>query len=141
MFKSIFLSIFIIISGLFSTSLDLSNKGLDELPSRVPNMTKLESLDISDNNIVGALPAEIRHLQNLKVLKAGNNYMAGVPAEIGELLKLEELDLSNNQLTGLPNEIGNLKNLKILNLSGNDYVEEDLETIKQSLPEDVQIIL
>lgn len=72
-----------------STTLDLSNQNL-------------EVLNISDNNLRGALPAEIRNLRNLKVLNASNNQMTGVPAEIGQLAELEVLDLSNNQLTGLP---------------------------------------
>jgi Leucine-rich repeat (LRR) protein len=122
-------------------SLDLSNRGLDKLPENVLSMRNLESLDISDNNLTGALPAEIKNLQNLKILKANNNNMTGVPAEIGQMSKLEILDLSNNQLTGLPYELGNLKNLKILNLSGNDYAEQDLERIREGLPGDVEIIL
>jgi Leucine-rich repeat (LRR) protein len=60
--------------------------------------------------------------------------MTGVPAEIGQLINLEVLDLSNNQLTGLPNELANLKNLKTLNLSGNQYSEQDLQGIRNSLP-------
>lgn len=122
-------------------SLDLSNKGLDKLPSYVLDRTSLEILDISNNDLTGALPGEIRFLQNLKVLKASNNNMIGVPAEVGQLKNLEVLDLSDNQLTGLPQEMGNLKNLKKLDLSGNNYSEQDLEIIKQGLPSDVEIIL
>lgn len=122
-------------------SLDLSGQGLNKLPSYVLDETSLEELNISHNNLTGALPAEIRHLSNLKVLDASDNQMTGVPAEIGQLEKLEILDLSNNKLTGLPYEMGNLRNLKTLNLSGNDYSEHDLEIIKQGLSSDVQIIL
>lgn len=114
-------------------TLDLSNKNLDALPKYVLDKNDLESLDISGNKLTGALPAEIRQLKNLKVLKASNNQMTGVPAEIGQLSKLELLDLSNNQLTGLPYELGNLKNLKTLILTGNDYSQQDLEIIKKGL--------
>lgn len=129
--------------GLFKTEkkLDLSNQNLEKLPEYVLSKTNLEELDISNNKLSGALPAEIRHLQNLKVLNASNNNMTGVPAEVGQLRNLEVLDLSNNQLTGLPYELGNLGNLKILNLSGNDYAQQDLEVIKEGLPEDTEIIL
>lgn len=122
-------------------SLDLSGRNLDKLPYYVLSYTGLEELDLSNNSISEALPAEIRLLQNLKVLDASNNKMTGVPAEIGQLSKLEILNLSNNQLTGLPYELGNLKNLKILNLSGNDYSQQDLEIIKKGLPKQVEIIL
>ncbi|MEW6610707.1 MAG: leucine-rich repeat domain-containing protein [Patescibacteria group bacterium] len=117
-----------------SMRLDLSNRNLDKVPMDIFNRTNLVELDVSGNNLTGALPAEIRKLQNLKVLKANNNNMTGVPAEIGQLRKLEVLDLSNNQLTGLPYELGNLKNLKTFNLSGNNYSTLDLERIREDLP-------
>jgi Leucine-rich repeat (LRR) protein len=121
--------------------LDLSYQDLEKLPEYVLTKINLEELDISNNNISGALPAKIRHLQNLRVLNASNNKMTGVPAEVGQLKKLEILDLSNNRLTGLPYELGNLKNLKTLNLSGNNYARQDLEVIKKSLPDNTEIIL
>jgi len=116
------------------TTLDLSNQGLTSLPAYVLKQTNLQELNISNNNLTGALPAEIRFLSKLKVLKASNNQMTGVPAEVGQLSQLELLDLSNNQLTGLPNEIGNLTKLKQLNLSGNNYSQQDLDYILQKLP-------
>ena len=124
-----------------SNSLDLSGQGLDKLPANVLSMTSLEELDISKNELTGALPAEIRHLKNLRILNASDNDMTGVPAEVGQLENLEILNLSNNKLTGLPYELGNLKNLKVLDLSGNDYATQDLERIKQGLSPDTQIIL
>ena len=101
-----------------SNALDLSNRQFKKVPDYVFSRTNLEELNISGNQITGAIQAEIRHLQNLKALNAGNNLMTGVPAEIGQLKNLQILDLSNNQLTGLPYELGNLKNLKTLNISG-----------------------
>lgn len=118
---------------------DLSNKGLATVSSNVFLRTDIEELDISGNNLTGALSGEIRNLKNLKVLNVSNNQMTGVPAEIGQLSKLEALDLSNNKLTGLPYELGNLKNLKVLKLSGNDYSKQDLEVIKKGLPASVVI--
>ena len=123
-----------------SDSLDLRGQGLTRIPLSVFNQTMLEELDVSNNQLTGAIQGEIRFLQNLRVLDASDNLMTGVPAEIGQLKNLEELDLSNNQLTGLPYELGNLSNLRVLNLSGNAYSEQDLEMIQQSLPDDVTII-
>jgi Leucine-rich repeat (LRR) protein len=116
-------------------SLDLSGQGLKELPKYVLDMKNLQVLDISDNNLEGALPAEIRFLENLTKLDASYNKMTGIPAEIGQLSQLEELNFANNSITGMPLEIGNLKNLKVLNLSGNDYSEFDLGKIKTDLPD------
>ena len=121
--------------------LDLSNQGLTQVSQDVFKMTNLQELDVSFNRLTGALPAEIRHLQQLEILDASDNQMTGVPAEIGQLKNLRVLDLANNQLTGLPYELGNLKNLEILNLSGNNYSTQDLEIIRQGLPADVNIIL
>lgn len=120
--------------------LDLSNQNLQKIPEYVFGQKGLEALDVSHNQLTGAMQAEIRQLQNLRILDASDNQMTGVPAEIGQLSNLEVLDLSNNQLTGLPYELGNLQNLKTLNISGNAYSELDLNTIQKKLPTDVTII-
>jgi len=120
--------------------LDLSNSGLTKIPENVFSQTNLEELDVSGNNLTGAIQGEIRHLAKLKYLDASDNQMTGVPAEIGQLSNLEFLDLSNNKLTGLPYELGNLQNLKTLDISGNDYSEQDLKVIADRLPGGVQIV-
>lgn len=116
------------------TKLELNNQGLTKLPDYVLKRTDLQELNISNNKLTGALPAEIRFLSNLQVLNMSHNSLTGVPAEVGQLNNLQILDLSYNQLTGLPYEIGNLKNLKKLILTGNNYSEADLAIILQSLP-------
>ncbi len=121
-------------------TIDYSNQQLTKVPASVFNQTNAEVLDLSNNQLSGSLPGEIRFLKNLKTLKANNNLMTGVPAEIGQLSDLEVLDLSNNQLTGLPNELANLKNLKTMNLSGNSYSQQDLDYIKERLPNTTFIV-
>lgn len=120
-------------------ALDLSEQGLTKVPEYVFGRLDIESLDLSNNNLTGALQAEIRNLQNLKSLDLSGNKFTGVPAEVGQLKNLERLDLSNNLLTGLPYELGNLANLKVLDISGNHYSEADLATIKKTLPASVTI--
>lgn len=115
-------------------TLDLRGQNLTQTPEDVFDKTNLEALDLSHNNLTGALQAEVRHLQNLRVLDISNNQLTGVPAEIGQLKKLEILNLSNNRITGLPLELGGLSNLKVLNLRGNNYSETDLQLIKKDLP-------
>lgn len=114
--------------------LNLSHKNLTKVDMSVFDKTNLTELNVSYNQLTGALPSQIGKLKNLTVLNASNNQMTGVPAEVGQLNNLEILDLSNNQLTGLPNELANLKKLKTLNLSGNQYSEQDLNIIRNSLP-------
>lgn len=114
--------------------LDLSGLRLTEVPGDTFEKTDTEELNLSNNNLSGALPSQVGKLQNLKVLNLSNNNFTGVPAEIGSLKNLELLDLSNNSITGLPNELGNLKNLKYLDLTGNNYSKADLNEIKRNLP-------
>lgn len=118
-----------------------SNRSLSVLPSELLRDTSVEVLDLSNNNLKGALPAEIRLLKKLRILDVSNNQMTGIPAEIGQLEMLEELDYSNNQLTGLPLELGNLKRIKKINFSGNKELSQfDLSKIRAALPKDVVII-
>ncbi len=120
--------------------LNLSGRGLTNIPSYVFNQTSLEELNVSNNFLTGAIQSQIGQLKNLKILNASNNQMTGVPAEVGQLQNLRVLDLSNNKLTGLPNELGNLKNLETLNLSRNQYSQQDLDVILKGLPANVNVI-
>lgn len=120
-------------------TLDMSGNGLTKVPGSVFDEKDVVHLNLSNNNLVGSLQAEVRFLVNLRTLDLSDNNFTGVPAEIGQLSKLEVLDLSNNPLTGLPYEIGNLKNLKVLDLRGTQYATHDLEIIRKSLPNSVDI--
>lgn len=120
--------------------IDRSGEGLTSFPMEILDMDRAVELNLSDNRLTGAMPAEIRHLSRLKVLNASGNLMTGVPAEIGQLSDLEILDLSDNLLTGLPHELGGLSSLKILNLRGNDVSKTDLEIIRASLPSQARIL-
>ncbi len=122
-------------------TLDLSDRDLTSVPSDIFSRTDLERLNLSRNNLTGALPAEVRHLSKLRILDLSYNEFTGVPAEVGQLRELQVLDLSHNKLTGLPYEIGNLIHLEILDLRGNAYSKADLEVIKQTLPGSVRILV
>lgn len=122
-------------------TVDLSNQGLSRVSASMFSNANVTTLDLSyNNNLTGALPAEVRQLKNLKVLNLSHNQFTGVPAEIGQLSQLEVLDLSYNQLTGLPYELGNLSKLQQLDLRGNNYATADLERIAAELP-DTTVIL
>jgi Leucine-rich repeat (LRR) protein len=69
-------------------TLNLSRKGLSKIDMSVFDKTELTELDVSNNNLTGALPSQIGKLKNLKILNASNNQMTGVPAEIGQLINL-----------------------------------------------------
>ena len=56
-------------------SLDLSNQQLSKIPDQTFKQSDLEELNVSNNQLTGAIQAEIRQLQKLRVLNASNNSM------------------------------------------------------------------
>jgi len=113
----------------------LADSGLEQVPMSVFEDKSNTNLDVSGNNLTGALPAEIRKLSSLVTLDASNNNLTGIPAEIGQLSKLELADFSNNDISGLPLEIGNLSNLETLDLRGNPNVStHDISLIQPKIP-------
>ncbi|KAG5099289.1 hypothetical protein JHK82_044341 [Glycine max] len=96
-----------------------------EFPTSLYNCSKLEYLDLSQNNFVGSIPHDIGNLSNyLKYLNLGyTNFSGDIPASIGRLKELRNLQLQNNLLNGtFPAEIGNLSNLDTLDLSSNNML-------------------
>lgn len=117
-----------------SNTIDLSGQGLATINKNILDNSSVTTLDVSDNNLTGALPAEIRKLTNLRVLNASDNKMTGIPAEIGQLSKLQIANFANNDISNLPLEIGNLRNLETLNLRGNPKVSSyDVNQIKNKI--------
>jgi len=99
-----------------TTELDLSNKGIIELPDEIGDLIDLTTLNLSYNNIT-TLPLSICNLVNLEKLFLTRNYITKLPVGIGNLNKLEILDLSYNPLIRIPKEIGLLTNLDFLDAS------------------------
>ena len=61
---------------------------------------RVVALDLSFNNLAGALPSEIQQLSALTMLGLGSNKLTGaIPAELGQLGALKELYLCDNQLS------------------------------------------
>ncbi len=85
-------------------------------------LTNLETLDLSDNKLSGAIPAMLCSLADLETLDLGRNRLQGqIPPELGSLANLQRLYLGNNQLSGsIPPELGGLSNLAVLSLKRND---------------------
>jgi len=98
--------------------LDLHQNNLNQLPSEIGRLTKLEYLYLGENNL-SQLPPEIGDLSDLTILDLKQKRLSQCPAEIGQLTDLATLVLNNNRLGQLPPEIGQLINLSTLSLSEN----------------------
>ncbi|CAL5048180.1 unnamed protein product [Urochloa decumbens] len=90
----------------------------------ITNCSKLELLDLEQNNFVGIMPVTIANLsEELSRLTLARNQIAGIiPAGLGMFPKLIMLSLGDNLFTGtLPLDIGQLPSLQILDLSHNRF--------------------
>lgn len=104
------------------TGLDLSQNNLmGKIPAELCNLTNLDSLKLGDNQLSGSIPPELGDLTNLRYLVLTGNQLSGsIPPALGKLTKLEELHLSFNKLSGpIPAKLGDLSSLKQLWLVNN----------------------
>lgn len=81
---------------------------------------QISKIRLNGKRLTGSLPDALGKLAHLQILDLSNNSLLGaIPATLGRL-PLQELDLSKNQLSGaLPPELGQLVQLQRLSLSGN----------------------
>ncbi|KAK1426700.1 hypothetical protein QVD17_15379 [Tagetes erecta] len=87
----------------------------------IGKLTALAEFTVVPGRIMGAIPATISQLRNLRFLAISRNFIFHeIPATLGELRKLKTLDLSYNQITGgVPWSIGKLPALTNLILCHN----------------------
>ncbi|MDE2974582.1 MAG: Ig-like domain-containing protein [Gemmatimonadota bacterium] len=102
--------------------LDLSSNDLaGAIPPEIGNLENLRTVHLSSNDLTGPVPPEIGNLRSLQRLDLSSNDLAGaIPPELGSLDGLDTLDLSSNELIAVPPELGNLQRLRRLDLSSNE---------------------
>ncbi|KAJ4796177.1 Leucine-rich receptor-like protein kinase family protein [Rhynchospora pubera] len=82
--------------------LDLSYNDLTgAIPDDFGEMVVLQVLDLAHNRLTGEIPASLGQLRNLGVFDASHNKLQGsIPDSFSNLSFLVQIDLSNNNLTG-----------------------------------------
>lgn len=113
------------------TKLDLldlhDNQIADTLPAEIENLVNIRNIQLYFNQISGTIPEEMGNLQNLEDLNLGLNNLSGaVPASFTNLSDLRWLVLGNNQLTHLP-DLSSLNNLLVIGVPFNRLTFEDIE--------------
>lgn len=103
-------------------TLDLSENRLVTLPPTMGALFSLKKLDLLSNRIT-ELPESIGDLVSLASLDVGANQLSRLPPSIGWLIGLEDLNLSSNQLAFLPEAIGSLVSLERLDVATNNLEE------------------
>src|SRR6266513_2539707 len=116
-------------------------ENLEDLPSEIGNLKKLEKLIIDNGNgcqMNISLPESIGNLSNLKVLRLYGaldptpsdtnepippSKVKSIPSQIASLQNLKRLALDHNDIDELPAFVGNLKNLQELSVCDNGGIK------------------
>jgi internalin A len=101
-----------------SKKLSLLWMNLTELPIEIGDLTNLEILDLTCNQL-NYLPNSIGKLKNLTSLHLWHNKLITLPDSIGDLESLVYLDISDNQISILPRYFSRLTNLTSLYIKNN----------------------
>jgi Leucine-rich repeat (LRR) protein len=113
------------------TSLSLSENNLKgPIPADLKTLGSMHTIDMHTNSLNGQLPSSLFEMNELKVLYLDDNSLTGgISDSIGQLTKLEKLTLNDNELTGkFPSAIGSLENLDMLWLYNNPGIVGSIPT-------------
>ncbi len=100
-----------------NTKLDLSNKGLRDLPVSIRD-SYCKYVNLSENHF-SEIPRVVIDIINLTKLDLSKNEISEIPHELSKLINLEKLDLSSNKIKQLPETISQLAKLRSLRLNNN----------------------
>jgi internalin A len=114
-------------------TLSFPSAGITDL-SGISRMTCLEELNLSGNGIMSLFPFEVTASKaTIRRLNLADNEIRDV-LSLYALSALEELDLSGNQIQTVAS-LRKLTTLKKLNITGNPVSEEEVNSMREWLPE------
>jgi len=95
--------------------------------------SRVKEIDLSFNNLVGNLPAELGDLTGLTSLNMRNDTIGSLPVEIGNLTTLTYFMFNYNEISEIPSSIGNLTALQELSIGQNELsvVPDDVFSLTQ----------
>ncbi|MBM3207666.1 MAG: hypothetical protein FJZ57_03560 [Chlamydiae bacterium] len=100
------------------TKLDISNRGLDSIPSSIASLTNLTELNLS-HNCLNPVPRCIEKLENLSKLSLRSNQLQTLPDFIANLPRLTALNLAKNRFRTIPQIVYSMNNLQFLSFFAN----------------------
>jgi Leucine-rich repeat (LRR) protein len=119
------------VTGLFTTTPPQSleqvrlteNMLVGTLPATIGQFTGLVDFRLEFNMISGSLPTEVSLLVLSELNLKDNNLIGTIPTHLGTMTTLSKIRLENNQITGeIPSELGLLTDLNELRLENNNLV-------------------
>ncbi|TYH29813.1 hypothetical protein ES288_A01G042100v1 [Gossypium darwinii] len=85
-------------------------------------LSYMSGLDLSCNNLTGAIPQSLGKLFSIRALNLSHNHLTGhIPVSLSNLSQIESLDFSYNNLSGrIPSELGDLNFLAVFSVAHNN---------------------
>jgi hypothetical protein len=114
-------------------AIDLSNNSLSSFPKRLEEFPHLILLDLRHNQLT-TLDEGLCKLSNLKALLLGGNQMKTLPSCVYDMTQLEVLTMFGCRMDISKESFAKLVNLRFLGMGGNNFSEEDLNFLKEHLP-------
>ncbi|KAJ6836253.1 putative receptor-like protein kinase [Iris pallida] len=111
--------------GNLSTNLEYflvsQNHIIGSIPAGLGNLSSLISLALSTNELTGTIPRTLWRVAKLQTMYLGSNRLTGsIPTNIGLMTNLALISFAENEFSGqIPDSIGNISRLQILQLAVN----------------------
>ncbi|KAB2095476.1 hypothetical protein ES319_A01G039600v1 [Gossypium barbadense] len=85
-------------------------------------LSYMSGLDLSCNNLTGAIPQSLGKLFSIRALNLSHNHLTGhIPVSLSNLSQIESLDFSYNNLSGrIPSELVDLNFLAVFSVAHNN---------------------